>query len=388
MNQFFLYRCLKIMNKKDLGAVRTLELEQARRNSWSIRLGYIIFKSSPVWLRYIFIQLYVIRVAMIKGIDSSNENLAVWSYSNEKKEFQKLKLSGMKFSEWMYGHFSIRHFLKNIYFVLRILSIPRIRRILKLCSKKSYFVVSLRSAELIVCYALFHSILNKKCQFKKIYLSSESNPYALAAKCLAYNLGRQVWFVSHGMVPNEKVVCHFHGLLLDNELLIARYQNWNQHKGATYLLKRPSSNVLIKSITTLQRVLILSSFAMDWASSMEYLLKLCSKGLKVAFRPHPNPVFVDKKSLNKIQSLGIEVLNTHETIDQNILCFKPDLVIAGNTSGHLEALNSMIPSVYYHKLDLIEDDLYGLVQAKKIYKLVSDEIEKDAINDFYLSNSF
>ncbi|MCB0370439.1 MAG: hypothetical protein KDD45_13695, partial [Bdellovibrionales bacterium] len=114
-------------------------------------------------------------------------------------------------------------------------------------------------------------------------------------------------------------------------------------------------------------------------------IKTCLPDCQIILRPHPNTSLLKfKKSLLKNFS-EIVISDSSKILHDSLDAI--DLVIAGESSAHLEVLSLGIPSVYW-RLDKIPYDHYGFVRNNFVLKVDHLFDLKNKVNSFYSSTEW
>lgn len=372
------------IKKKDSSAFRALLFCEYRKKYRLAQLSSLtyaisIFRPFVVFFLIIYSFRKVISVSFLQK-KNSNE-LYVYNYENEKKSILHNFSKAKNANELTYSY-SFRNLfrsLKSLFFAR--LDWARLLKIIKLCfhlSKKNSFLVTARQIEFLLLYAFFKNFFKKE-NFKEVYISTESNPEVISVALAC--VGARVNYTNHGFLNKDLGIFFHDRLLLDCRSLKNRIipHLLRPHTDIQIIQKR--HQIFKKPESSTKKILILGSLIPD-IGLMQKLIEDFRENLvdsDITVRFHPNKTFYNHQLLELSELLKIKV-KWDESLKLQLS--ESTLVIAGETSAHLEALMQGVPSVYC-KLDHFPRDHYGFISSQLIPEMKSvGDLEK-SVQKFY-----
>jgi len=372
------------IKKKDSSKFRKLLFNEYRKKYLLSQFFYLAY-GNHIFRPAVVLLLVVFSLRKVISVDfKPNRNLSeiyIHNYSNEKKSILRAFEDAENASELTYTY-SLKNLIKN----WRVLfgqqfNLNDISKFIKICSnlsKKNSFLVTARQIEFLSLYIFYRNFF-KNIDVKKIYISSESNPEIISAALGCINA--KINYTNHGYLNSDLGVFFQDKLVLDSRPLKNRIAPHLLNQEVEFEIIKKSQAQLIKPLIDTQNILILGSLVLD----INYFSKLindCQKHLSnshITVRPHPNKTFADPKYLDLCKRYKISI-NPHVSLNQQLS--DSTLVIAGETSAHLDALAQGVPSIYY-RLDQFPQDHYGFISSGLIPEVKSLDGLKNSIQKFY-----
>lgn len=241
----------------------------------------------------------------------------------------------------------------------------------QLCCKHPPYI-SLRALEYLAYYS---RIRNSATNKSAVVITTDSNPHGLALLKSAQSLGLKKIFISHGH-PNPPAP----RLSLDTAILYGPYSMKFYRidaKTKTKVLFNPSKKFFIPIKKTIHYkcvgIALSKNFSLDELENTTTKVRRIFGSVMVILRPHPSTKI--KKPLYRFSE------KNHCEIDtgQSLVSFfsEIDLLLADDTTTHLNALLMGIPSLYMGSLDR-----YGFVSEGLVLPF-SRVHSKNDIDDFY-----
>ena len=375
---YYLYRALKIVATKDSCPFRAQSFEDYLQRHWFARFVKSIFDISPRMIRLIMVMAYAkIYFLKLSPVKAFHKNIAIYFYKNEKRALDKIEeLTTERFLFLSFGwenYFSP----KNSFLWFKVVFQFRFWKVLYQIVTKHNFLVSCRMAETFVTYLKF-DLEFTSFDVKNIFISSDSNPYAMGLAFAGKKHKANIIYTNHGHIPEGPPRLWFDFSILDGQAL---YDVYKRSRGG-------SSKVLFKGVEGISAPLRLKglqkdrpivglflSFLTDWEVLRNTIHEINSKinPEKIILRLHPNEVFRNSPQeamLSTISNLEVSYANQVASVDAHAC----DWVIAGNCSVHLTVLKAGTPSIQIKGIDPIKEDLY---QFNKLGVVpVVEDIEK------------
>jgi hypothetical protein len=181
---------------------------------------------------------------------------------------------------------------------------------------------------------------------KILVFANDHAPIQVALKIAANMLGIHTYYFQHGAITNAFPPLEFSVSFLDGQDALAKYRNIGEIKGKVELigsLKSRDRGLISNGSKAVKTI----GIAINRNNNIRDLLKLTKEiidefpEIKIRLRNHP------------ADSRIISVINKNTTISDPKVettfqyLSTVDLLIAGNTNTHLEAVLMNIPSIYY-----------------------------------------
>lgn len=346
-----------------------------------IRYGYNLCSSNNLFASITCVLFFVYRLLAIRPRKRALI-IAAPVFGNEKRilatEISPATLAKMYLAEKHKQYiipnllriFPLLYILGNLFFVFRQSAI---------LLRRSPLFVAMRAAELT---AYFIYLKRAVSQAKLVIVTTDNNPNGNALFFLAEALDKRSLFISHGE-PNPPLHrFHVDMAVLFGEVSKERYRKcgaqieevlFHGHKE----LQREMRPVALSEIDCVG--IFLSKF-----NSRENLVKLISQinrnfqPGRILLREHPN--FRLQRGLRaELIRLGAKTSHRLDIYSDIERC---DLIVAGNTTSHLEVLLSGCPSLYYYDGVKEYRDRYGYVASGLILEM-DDSVTPTCINEFY-----
>ena len=316
----------------------------------------------------------------------NNSTASYFAYKNEKRQIDFIETVLNKKIIKNKRTFSILHYFTGYRLVLFFILSSKFSNILKYLIKNNSFLVTCRCTELLALYLKFDKDLKASKQIKNIIVSSDSNPYALAAILAGYKYHKKTFYINHGFIPPNPPRLITDISILDSEKLFEMYQHHRRNRSKLIYkgvegLNRHGQIVFPKKI---EQIGIFLSLLTNW-DELYSLIKKLHLSYKILVRLHPNLIIRKKSEVKKLRTLGIKVSYANEVATEDVK--KCDLVIAGNSSVHLTVLKFKTPSLYYNEIDHVPNDFYYFIKNGLTYHLTTaDDINLEKIQSFYDNN--
>lgn len=242
----------------------------------------------------------------------------------------------------------------------------RLARIAGMLARRYEPFRMLRAVEMLAFHARLSSMLER---YRVAVMSSYSNPWGIALNVAARRRGMPIVLVMHGM-PQWPVP------RLDYDLAIVN--------------NRAAHETLVRAGCRIDRVIVKSGLA--HYRPIKSLPAIPTVGVLLSKDPDParvravidelapRPVIVRKHPANlwdgvdALASDRVSISTLPSSLDDVRRC---DVVIAGNSSVHVDAVTAGVPSVYVRDLDRAGDDILGFVRDG----LICDDL--DTVQAFY-----
>ncbi len=225
------------------------------------------------------------------------------------------------------------------------------------------------------------------------WVSSDSNPYAMALWAAARSAGRKVVYVTHGHLPEDPPLADFDLTLLDGPACADVYERSHGIRGqvvfrgseGTY---RPLDlEGLAKDAPT---VGVFMSLITDWPTFAALLPRIrdALNAKEIVLRMHPNKAIRDPNAMDAIAGLeGITVSDGERVLLEDAA--RCDLVVAGSSSCHLTVLKHGVPTAYVNGLDLCPHDFYRFLEDRIVPGFDTPEaLNRDTIRALYSDASW
>lgn len=262
--------------------------------------------------------------------------------------------------------------------------LPRLMRISRRLHERHASFKVLRAVELCGYYMRYLRIF-RSGDYSLAVLSSHSNPHGVAFNLAARRSGVPVMLVSHGMpvrpvarLAFDLAVVHCddahatyveEGCRLDRVLTHGRRQHY-----------RPMPRTLPDSLTVC--VCLCKDVNEDRLRALVASLLDSPRVARIRLRPHPFNMWVGLHDWHaRLGDARVELVMGASVYDD---IHAADVVLAGNTSVHIEALVAGCPSAYVAGLDDGGDDLHRFVERGLVFPLPDSlDLDLDALLRFY-----
>ena len=245
----------------------------------------------------------------------------------------------------------------------------RLARLVPLVEQRYDLVQSLRAIELVCHYARLGQILDEG-SYKVAVMSTYSNPWGIALNVAARRRKLPVALVMHGM-PLWPLPRLDYDLAIVNNLAAAETLQRAGCRLGRVIIKsgqaryRPMTTTLGHELT----VGVLLSKDPSPAVVIAWIRALLAnpRVSRVLVRKHPANLWADlPAALAALASDRVEVSTKASSFDDIRTC---DLVVAGNSSVHLDALTTGVPSIYVRSLDHAPDDVLSFASDRNRCRL-------------------
>lgn len=375
---------LQSIKKKDSSEFRNLLFSEYRKKYFLSQLSYNAY-AKPFFRPAIVVLLLAYTFRKIISVSfnqkKNSNDIYIYNYSNEKKSILQNIANASSANELTYSYsiVNVIRNLKNLFFGR--VDCLQIVKLIKLClylSKKNSFLITARQIEFLMLYAFFKRFFKKR-EFKEVYISTESNPEVISAALAC--TGARINYTNHGFLNKDLGIFFHDRLFLDSRPLKNRILPCLLKPQADIQIIKKTPKIFIKPEPSTRKILILGSLILD-INLLQKLILDCQKNLinsTITVRFHPNKTFFNSHIVEICESQKVLVKwdeSLKEQLSQNTL------VIAGESSVHLDALMQGVPSVYY-KLDHFPHDHYGFISSQLVPEMKSVEDLENSVQKFY-----
>ncbi len=217
---------------------------------------------------------------------------------------------------------------------------------------------------------------------KILFLSSEANPYAMAALWAAKKYHVRTCYVPHGFVAENPPRLHFDLNLLDGPALRKLYENSGAISGSVGYrgLPGPSAPMKVKSPGTIGFFLSLIYDEDEVVREINSAITTLNPA-RVLIRPHPNEVLGGKTFPHaRIQLNSTKLLPT-SSLDSDIS--ECDLIFCGNSSVHLTILKRGVPTIQLREFDTLPFDTRQFIRNRIVYHAEKFPVSLSELSKFY-----
>lgn len=371
---------------KDAAPFRQLIFDDilTHKRSWkAVSIAYE--RLSPSWVKSILLQAYAWSVGAKLGRapDIGNSAPRAWlsstSYPNERRQIEFLR---------GYWPTPIVDFVRKPSTLPLHLLDRRVRRIAGLLARRTPLLAAARTMATIAFYLRFRRELLRldgpSRRWLGVVVSSDSNPEALGVAAAFRRSGLRAVYVNHGFIPEGPPRLSFDLSILDGPALAGTYRSSGQFpvvykgiEGQGRAFRRvPSDRPWTIGVFT--------SLIGDWTVTAEWLARLArsSQVASIRVRLHPNLQVRHPASgsLGRFDKVSIDPPGM-PIAEASARC---DLVIAGNSSVHLNVLKSGAPTVFVDELDRVPREFYSFQSEKLVYEARSiEDLDAARINAHY-----
>lgn len=223
--------------------------------------------------------------------------------------------------------------------------------------------------------------LLKKARPNSIIFTNDHSPAPRAMLMAARELGILTVYIQHASTTRYFPPLDYDLSLLDGPYTLEKYETYRKAYGEVKYIGMPKFQAFLEhrsTRTTVERIGICCNIA-DPADSIEQLINALVEAfpnLEIAYRAHP----FDTRTLNLPQQVKLSNAKQENPFD---FLKRQDIIIAGNTSIHLEAALLNVPSAYY-RFGTVRpevEDYYGFVEKG----LIADTPSKQDVITFIRS---
>lgn len=249
-----------------------------------------------------------------------------------------------------------------------------VARIVARVSTRCPLFVTFRAAEFM---ALYSAVVRRQHNVCAYMAASSFTPNAAAVLLAGRKKGVKTIFVANGLDTSpffdQKV-----------EIMIAGCPyNLKDNKKAKLKIAHSLGGIESKAmqIKEVKKIGIFLSGNLNMAALLKLVAQLKEANFEVLIREHPNQEFKLKDCEIRALIAGqSKILIT--SLDQALeLC---DLVIAGNSSVHVDCLSRGVPTIYHALLDEDERDLFGFLGNNIVMEYALEKINKKHLEGFFL----
>jgi hypothetical protein len=243
----------------------------------------------------------------------------------------------------------------------------------------------------------FYVRLLAKIQPKIVIVSNDHNISTRTLRLAAEVLGIKTAYLQHAFVTTTFPPLNFDYAFLDGHESMKVYEKCNDNfdefnsLNCTVLLTGQKKLILTNKPEINFCVGVACNLLDEYEELEKLLLVLNEQNIKVVVRPHPRQtkLFVEKL-INLSQTMPLLSFSNSLSENQNDFFYKISLLLAGNSSIHLEANIANLNS-YYVTLgkEPVVDDYYGFIASGLIsnFTLTSDDLTLSALLKMARNNS-
>lgn len=224
--------------------------------------------------------------------------------------------------------------------------------------------------------------LLKKYKPKNIIFANDHTVEPRAMLLAAKHLSIPSFYIQHACMRDDFPALKFDHSLLEGQFAVDTYSKCGEIDGAIKLIGIPRMDNYLGDKNQSSKVtkIGICSNLLDSTETIQKIidqLKSSFPTLTISYRPHPS----DKRKLD-LNGSNILISNSNQETAMEFLKSQ-DLIIAGNTSIHYEAVMLNVISIYF-KLsdDFAADDLYGFCKNGLSLKANSIDDLKAILNPF------
>ena len=370
---------IKALAKKDSSPHRKQLFETYYNNNLFLRLIFKMYRVN--FLNKVIFPVFIIKSFLEVSIKGRNSFFLCPVY--RKNELNAI-LSFVKLS----GNYSsgfITFNWKNIFnpanvcnFQNFLILLPRLMQLIRIAEalRRRYEFLPLFRIISFLCYYIMISALLKNNRSVSLLFSSDSNPRGIASYLIAKKLGMKIVYISQGLTLEPCMRVNYDLALLNSKLCYDAYLQGHCTirklilKSFKNFLKSPDSSYS----ETNNQVGIFLSKAPDIAHLSDLIrkFKYFFPQKKILVRPHPS----DLSEFGKRISRDYSLIKSDEILTDIKKC---EVIIAGNSSVHIDIVSAGIPAVYMSQIDTSPHDLYSLVKNRLI-------LESEDINESFYKN--
>lgn len=262
---------------------------------------------------------------------------------------------------------------------------PRIVRITRRLHERYAGYKVLRVAELIGYYMRYKRVLASR-PYSLAVMSSHSNPHGIALNVAARQARVPTVLITHGM-PVRPVARLSYDL---GVVHCADAQSTYEEEGCAiarvFLHGRREHLAPLPDVTLRSDLTVGVFLCKDVnAAQLRALLRRLRDDARVSriiVRPHPFNMWADlSRWIVEHRDRKVKLSADRDIMADVAAC---DVVLAGNTSVHIEAVIAGRPSAYVPRFDRAADDMHHLVEHGLIFPLGDDlRLDPDALLRFY-----
>ncbi len=299
---------------------------------------------------------------------------AAWQYENEERALSSLARldPALRLAPVTFG-FGPRPVLEALGAAPRPVD-RRAWRILSEYAGRGDFLVAARVASTVGYFQRLLPALERSSA-RAVWVSSDTNPYAVALTHAAECAGRRTCFVTHGHVAEDPPPLAFDLAIVDGAAVRDVYARAGPVRGRVVFRgaqgsARPMRTAPLRG--EIGTVGVFLSILVDPAKLARAITELREAlgPRRLLLRLHPNHQMRDPRWDRGVDLRGVEVSDATRPLEDDAA--RCELVAAGNSSAHLTALKLGVPSVYVGALDEVPDDYYGFVAARLLPSLSAE----------------
>lgn len=227
----------------------------------------------------------------------------------------------------------------------------------------------------------------KKYQPRAVVFANDHNDDARAMLLAANKLNIPTIYIQHASVSTAFPPLEFSLSLLEGQDALDKYRECGQVQGQVKLIGMPKADKFLQHRNFRQSVKnigVCGNLLDDYAALKGTVTALVQQfpELKITFRPHPG----DTRDFSFINGLGKNATLSNPKTEQAFEFLKAqDLLIAADSSIHLEAALLNIPGIYYRFGESnFTYDYYGYVQHQLIENASTPEALIRKIKDYQI----
>lgn len=372
-----LSKAIRVIIHKNSGSFRQQVFKNIASHSNPILAAMIVYNAlGKSFLSTWFTALYGIKSWLCVALPKSPSRLlCIYSFKNEERQIQWMAEStgltpgrieigvrnGLRPSNW----------LAALGRLTRPKKLAQMLRVLHRVNQRHDFLVTTYVASTMFYYARFRELLgDTDCDATLV--SSDSSPEAIGLTLAMADRPCARLYVTHGHIPDrpwredQPPKMHFDAFILDGQAALEIYER-----------SQPVNvPVVFKGVEGADRPLRLEALEKDRLrigifASLQTDINKCERVIRgvrrrfnlehIVLRLHTNKVARHPHIRRLLLSEGIDGGGADRTLQEDI--DRCDLVIAGDTSVHLNVLKHGVPTVYVAGMDNVPHDFYGFIRG-------------------------
>ncbi|MFT3770375.1 MAG: hypothetical protein QM820_33525 [Minicystis sp.] len=374
---WLLRRALAVVAAKDRGAFRNAVFEDSSRHRPAVRLARAVHRVlGKGHLSSVLVAGYGLKSFLAVTPPARRAPIVtVAAYANEKRQFADLgavlgreALAAIAIDNRALVRRAAWGALREA--IAHPRTVRRAYRIVRRINRREGFLVACRLASTLGYFLRFARML-PAAGARAVLVSSDSNPYAMGIRAAAKRHGMAALYVTHGHIPDGPPRLDFDLSILDGPAVLEVYEESGPVAGAVVFKGAEGRYAPMRTAGLRKERIALGVFLSlitDWPRLARLLAEIHRdlRPARLILRFHPNELVRPRNALALLGDLpGIEVsYGERVLLDDAARC---DLVIAANSSCHLTALKSGVPTVHLHGLDAVPHDFYRFLRHRMVF---------------------
>ncbi len=394
-----LLKAIRVVIHKNSGSFRQQVFKNIASHSNAILAALFVYNTlGKSILSTWFTALYGIKswlcVAMPR---TSSRLLCVYSFKNEERQIRWMAestgITPGRIDIRVRNGLRPRNWLAALRQLSRAGKLAQMLRVLHRVNQRYDFLVTTYVASTMFYYARFRELL-RSTACDATLVSSDSSPEAIGLTLAMTDRPCARLYVTHGHIPDrpwredQPPTMHFDGFILDGQAALDIYKR----------SQRVTVPVVFKGVEGTDRSLRLAALEKDRLrigifASLQTDFNKCQRVIRgvrrrfslehIVLRLHTNKVARHPHMRRLLAGLeGVDGADADRSLQEDI--DRCDLVIAGDTSVHLNVLKHGVPTVYVAGMDNVPHDFYGFIRGGLIPAFDSVEAaDMDLVRDHY-----